>query len=79
MFSEGYRYSFDVPKIDRGTLGFKWIRNPDEWAFQMPWWFIMAAAAYCVALPWIKWAGGYSLRVLIALMTMLAVALWVVK
>jgi hypothetical protein len=75
------RSPFDHPMaegLERGVLGFKRIRGPNERGVQIPWWSLFCLTLVGGALPWLFARRQFSLRTLLALMTAVAAALGVI-
>jgi hypothetical protein len=66
-----------IERIDYGKSGFKLFIDKRERGAQLPYWFAVAITAICSVMPWVQWKQRFSLRTLLIVITLVAVALGV--
>jgi hypothetical protein len=64
-----------VAHVDRGRFGFKIIRGRNELGLQFPIAALVATAAVCSLLPWVKWGRRFGLRILLVVISLIAAVL----
>jgi hypothetical protein len=65
-----------ILSLDFGAFGLRRSWNWNEVSVTAPHWFIVLIAAACAALPLIKWQSRFTLRTMLATVTIVAFALW---
>lgn len=71
-------WTMEVLEDDRSAVGFGVLQGQTSYYAQIPHWFLDSLAAFGVVTPWIPWSRRFSLRTLLIVTTLAAMALGVI-